>query len=100
MPHTRSAKKRVRQTIKRTLRNKARKSRIRTFVRKVEEAIARGDLEAARAAFVKAESELRRGVTKGVLHINTAARKTSRLARKVKALALAQQQGEPQPAGG
>ncbi len=86
MPHTLSAKKRVRQTVKRTLRNRSRKSRIRTFVRKVEEAIARGDYEAARAAFVQAESELRRGVTKGVLHMNAAARKISRLARKVKAL--------------
>ena len=86
MAHSRSAKKRVRQTLRRTLRNKARKSRIRTFVRKVEEAIARGDYEAARAAFVVAESELRRGVSKGVLHINTAARKISRLAQKVKAL--------------
>lgn len=85
--NTRSAKKRVRQTLRRTLRNKSRRSRIRTFVRKVEEAIAQGDYEAARQAFVNAESELRRGVTKGVLHINTAARKISRLARKVKALA-------------
>ncbi len=86
MAHSRSAKKRVRQTLRRTLRNRSRKSRIRTFVRKVEEAIASGDYEAARAAFVDAESELRRGVTKGVLHINTAARKISRLARRVKAL--------------
>ncbi|GBD43214.1 30S ribosomal protein S20 [bacterium HR40] len=94
MAHTRSAKKRIRQTLKRTLRNKSRKSRIRTFVRKVEEAIANGDYEAARAAFVHAESELRRGVSKGVLHINTAARKISRLARKVKAL----QPQQPAPA--
>lgn len=86
MAHSRSAKKRIRQTLRRTLRNKSRKSRIRTFVRKVEEAVARGDHEAARAAFVAAESELRRGVTKGVLHLNTAARKISRLARRVKAL--------------
>ncbi len=95
-----SAKKRIRQTIKRTMRNKARRSRIRTFVRKVEEAIARGDYEAARAAFVKAESELRRGVTKGVLHINTAARKISRLSKKVKKLGqeLAAR-AEQQPAG-
>lgn len=86
MAHSRSAKKRIRQTLRRTLRNRSRKSRIRTFVRKVEEAIASGDYDAARAAFVAAESELRRGVTKGVLHLNTAARKISRLARKVKAL--------------
>jgi len=95
-----SAKKRIRQTIKRTMRNKARRSRIRTFVRKVEEAIARGDYEAARVAFVQAESELRRGVTKGVLHINTAARKISRLSKKVKKLGqeLAAHAGQ-QPAG-
>ncbi len=86
MAHSRSAKKRVRQTIKRTLRNRSRKTRIRTFVRRAEEAIAAGDPEAARAAFVKAESELRKGVGKGVLHINTAARKISRLARRVKML--------------
>ncbi len=95
MAHSLSAKKRVRQIARRTLRNKSRKSRIRTFVRKVEEAIARGDYEAAREAFVKAESELRRGVTKGVLHINTAARKISRLARRVKAL----KEAAAQPAG-
>ncbi len=86
MAHSRSAKKRVRQTIKRTLRNRSRKTRIRTFVRRAEEAIAAGDPEAARAAFVQAESELRRGVSKGVLHMNTAARKISRLARRVKLL--------------
>jgi small subunit ribosomal protein S20 len=91
--HSRSAKKRIRQTLRRTLRNKSRKSRIRTFVRKVEEAVASGDYEAARAAFVTAESELRRGVTKGVLHIKTAARKISRLARKVKALSPTVQAG-------
>ncbi len=86
MAHSRSAKKRVRQTIKRTLRNRSRKTRIRTFVRRAEEAIAAGDPETARAAFVKAESELRKGVSKGVLHMNTAARKISRLARRVKML--------------
>ncbi len=86
MAHSRSAKKRVRQTIKRTLRNRSRKTRIRTFVRRAEEAIAAGDPEAARAAFVQAESELRKGVSKGVLHMNTAARKISRLARRVKLL--------------
>ena len=93
MAHSRSAKKRVRQTIKRTLRNRSRKTRIRTFVRRAEEAIAAGDPEAARAAFVKAESELRKGVTKGVLHINTAARKISRLARRVKMLSQPENAG-------
>ncbi len=84
MAHSRSAKKRIRQTIKRTLRNRSRRSRIRTFVRHAEEAIASGDPAAAREAVVKAESELRKGVTKGVLHINTAARKISRLVRKAR----------------
>ncbi|HFD16948.1 MAG TPA: 30S ribosomal protein S20 [Rhodospirillales bacterium] len=93
MAHSRSAKKRVRQTLKRTLRNRSRKTRIRTFVRRAEEAIAAGDPEAARAAFVKAESELRKGVTKGVLHINTAARKISRLARRVKMLSQPENAG-------
>jgi small subunit ribosomal protein S20 len=84
--HHRSAKKRIRQTEKRTLINKSRMSRIRTFVRKLELALASGDAETARAAFAQAEPEIRRGVTKGVLHMNTASRKISRLARRVKAL--------------
>lgn len=62
-------------------------SRIKTFVRKVEDALAKGDHETARTAFAAAEPELRRGVTKGVLHLNTASRKISRLSRRVKALA-------------
>ena len=93
MAHSRSAKKRVRFRVWRTLRNRSRKTRIRTFVRRAEEAIAAGDPEAARAAFVKAESELRKGVTKGVLHINTAARKISRLARRVKMLSQPENAG-------
>ena len=86
MAHHRSAKKRIRQTEKRTAVNRSRMSRIKTFVRKVEDALAKGDHDAARAAFVEAEPELRRGVTKGVLHLNTASRKISRLSRRVRAL--------------
>lgn len=67
--------------------NKARRSRIRTFLRKVEEAIASGDKEAATAALRAAQPELMRGVTKGVFHKNTASRKISRLAARVKAIA-------------
>jgi small subunit ribosomal protein S20 len=85
--HHRSAKKRIRQTEKRTAVNRSRMSRIKTFVRKVEDALAKGDVGMAQAAFREAEPELRRGITKGVLHINTASRKISRLSRRVKALA-------------
>jgi small subunit ribosomal protein S20 len=87
MAHTRSAKKRIRQIEKRTARNRARTSRIRTFTRKVEHALTSGNYEAARVAFEAAEPEIRRGVTRGVLHRNTASRKISRLARRVNALA-------------
>ena len=66
--------------------NKARRSRIRTFIRKVEEAIASGDKAVAAAALQAAQPEMMRGVTKGVLHKNTVARKISRLAARVKAL--------------
>lgn len=86
MAHHRSAKKRIRQTEKRTAINRSRVSRIKTFVRKVEMALAKGDQGAAQAAFAAAEPEIRRGVTKGVLHLNTASRKISRLARRVRAL--------------
>lgn len=86
MAHTTSAKKRIRQTERRTLRNRTRKSRIRTFVRRVEEAIESGDKATAQAAFKAAMPELHRGVTKGVLHKNTAARKLSRLSTRIKSL--------------
>lgn len=89
MAHHRSAKKRIRQTEKRTAVNRSRISRIKTFVRKVEDALATGDAEIARTAFAQAEPELRRGVSKGVVHLNTASRKISRLSRRVKALAPA-----------
>ena len=86
MANTPQAKKRARQNEARFQINKARRSRIRTFLRKVEEAIASGDKEAATAALRAAQPELMRGVTKGVLHKNTASRKMSRLSSRVKAL--------------
>lgn len=88
MAHHRSAKKRIRQTAKRTAVNRNRMSRVKTFVRKVEDALASGNYDEARTAFSQAEPELRRGVGKGVLHLNTAARKISRLSRRVKALGV------------
>ena len=87
MANSPQAKKRARQMERRTAVNKARRSRIRTFLRKVEEAIAGGNAEEAAAALKTAQPELMRGVTKGVLHKNTASRKMSRLAARVKALA-------------
>lgn len=89
MANTPSARKRIRQTERRTEVNKARRSRIRTFIRKVEEAIAGGDGSTAAEALRLAQPEIMRGVTKGVLHKNTASRKVSRLAHRVKALATA-----------
>ncbi|MBB5515454.1 small subunit ribosomal protein S20 [Rubricella aquisinus] len=76
----------MRQTERRTAVNTARRSRIRTFLRKVEDAITSGDQAAAAAALKAAQPELMRGVTKGVLHKNTASRKMSRLAHRVKAM--------------
>ncbi|ABL72578.1 MULTISPECIES: 30S ribosomal protein S20 [Paracoccus] len=89
MANTPQSKKRARQLERRTAVNKARRSRIRTFLRKVEEAIASGNAEIAREALNSAQPELMRGVTKGVIHKNTAARKMSRLSARVKALATA-----------
>ena len=86
MANTPQSKKRARQNEARFEVNKARRSRIRTYLRKVEEAIASGDKDAAAAALKVAQPELARGVTKGVLHKNTAARKMSRLASRVKAI--------------
>ncbi|MCB1360189.1 MAG: 30S ribosomal protein S20 [Rhodobacter sp.] len=86
MANTPQSKKRARQNEARFEVNKARRSRIRTYLRKVEEAIASGDAAAAKAALVAVQPELARGVTKGVLHKNTAARKMSRLASRVKAI--------------
>jgi small subunit ribosomal protein S20 len=86
MANIKSAKKRIRKTARRTDINRARMSRVRTFVRTVETAIASGDAAAARAALKEAQPELMRGVTKGVVHRNTAARRISRLNARIKAL--------------
>ena len=87
MANTRSAKKMVRKIERRTEVNKARRSRVRTYVRKVEEAIESGDKTAAAEALKAAQPELMRAVTKGVMHKNTSARKVSRLAARVKSMA-------------
>lgn len=81
-----SAEKRHRQSEKREAVNRARKSRLRTFVKKVEIAIASGDKGAARAAFAEAAPEMQRGITKGIAHRNTVARKLSRLSARIKSL--------------
>ena len=86
MANTPQSKKRARQNEKRFAVNKMRRSRIRTYLRKVEEAIASGDKDAAAEALKVAQPELMRGVTKGVFHKNTAARKMSRLSARVKAI--------------
>ncbi len=86
MANTPQSQKRARQTERRTAVNKARRSRIRTFLRKVEEAIAGGDAQVAAEALRAAQPELMRGVTRGVVHKNTAARKMSRLSARVKAM--------------
>ena len=87
MANTAQSKKRARQAEARQDVNKARRSRIRTFLRKVEEALTSGNADAAATALAAAQPELMRGVTKGVLHKNTASRKMSRLTSRVKALA-------------
>lgn len=86
MANTKSAKKATRVSARRTEINKNRVSRIRTFVRKLEEAIASGNKSDAETAFKAAQPELMRGAQKGVLHKNTASRKVSRLAARVKAI--------------
>ncbi|MGI4851686.1 MAG: 30S ribosomal protein S20 [Janthinobacterium lividum] len=86
MANIESAKKRARQNIVRNTRNHARITRIRTFLRKVEEAITAGDKNVAQESLKVAQPEIMRGVSKGVLHINTASRKVSRLAARVNAL--------------
>lgn len=86
MPHHKSAEKRLRQTEKRTVINRSRMSRVRTFVKKVESAIESGDKTAAQSAFQLAQPELHRATTKGVMHKNTVARKLSRLATRINAL--------------
>lgn len=86
MANTPQSKKRARQNEKRFAVNKARRSRIRTYLRQVEEAIALGDKDAATKALRAAQPELMRGVTKGVMHKNTASRKMSRLSARVNAI--------------
>jgi small subunit ribosomal protein S20 len=86
MANHKSAEKRIRQTERRTAVNRARVSRVRTFIKKVETAIESGNKDAARDAFLAAQPELQRGVGKGVVHKNTAARKLSRLSSRIKAL--------------
>ena len=86
MANTAQSKKRARQSEARQDINKARRSRIRTFLRKVEEALASGDQANAAVALKNVQPELARGITKGVMHKNTVARKMSRLASRLKAL--------------
>ena len=88
MANTPSAKKRVRQLARKTEVNKARRSRIKTFIKKVEESIVAGDSGEAKMAFKLAQPEIQRGVTKGIFHKNTASRKISRLLKRVKAVAV------------
>lgn len=87
MANTPQAKKRARQNERRFQVNKARRSRVRSSLRKVEEAIASGNKDDATAALRAAQPELMRGVTKGIFHKNTIARKMSRLSARVKAIA-------------
>ena len=89
MANNPGAKKAIRKIEARTAVNKARRSRVRTFVRKFEEALAAGDAALAKTAFVEAQSELMRAVGKGVVHKNTGSRKVSRLAAQLKKLATA-----------
>ena len=84
MANTPGAKKAIRKIARRTEVNKARRSRVRTYLRKFEEALTAGDAGAAKLAFVEAQSELMRAVSKGVVHKNTGARKVSRLAARLK----------------
>lgn len=88
MANTTSAKKATRKIARRTAVNKARRSRVRGFIRKVEEAIASGDAALAKSALQAAQPELQRAASKGVVHANTASRKISRLASRVKALSI------------
>ena len=86
MANTVSAKKMTRKIAKRTVVNRARRSRMRTFLRKVEEAIATGDQAAAQAALRAAQPEIMRAAQNGIVHKNTASRKVSRLASRIRAL--------------
>jgi small subunit ribosomal protein S20 len=81
-----SSKKAIRHIAKRTAINKSRINRIRTFIKQLEELITKSDKKAALAKFRETQSEVMRGVTKGVIKKNTASRKVSQLSAKVKAL--------------
>ncbi len=81
-----SAKKRVRRNERRAVINTARRSRIRTFIKKVETAISSGDSNAAKDALKAAQPEIQKGVSKGIIHKNTAARKLSRLSASIKSI--------------
>ena len=87
MANTTSAKKMTRKIAKRTIINRSRRSRMRTFLRKVEEAIAGGDQAVAADALRAAQPELMRAAQKGIVHKNTASRKVSRLASRIRQLA-------------
>jgi len=87
MANTKSAKKAARQATRRTEVNKSRRSRLKVYVRKVEEALASGDKAAAKSALAAAEPVLARTAQKGIIHKKTAARKVSRLAARLKAMA-------------
>ena len=89
MANNPGAKKAIRKIAKRTAVNSARRSRVRTFLRRFDEAVATGDSGAAKVAFEVAQSELMRAVSKGVVHANTGARKVSRLHRQLKKIAAA-----------
>ncbi|MGD1955819.1 MAG: 30S ribosomal protein S20 [Sphingomonadales bacterium] len=89
MANTPQARKRIRRNNRRTDINTARRSRLRTFIRKVETAIAAGDSSAAQSALKDMQPELRRAAAKGIVHKNTAARKLSRLNARVKAISAA-----------
>ena len=89
MANTPGSKKAIRKIARRTEVNKSRRSRVRTYLRYFEEALAAGDAEKAKAAFTEAQSELMRAVSKGVVHKNTGARKVSRLHARLKKLAAA-----------
>lgn len=86
MANTKSAKKRIRRNGRKEVVNKTRLSRIRTFIKKVETAIAAGDKDAAETSFKTLQPEFQRGVAKGLFHKNTFARKTSRLSKGIKAI--------------
>jgi small subunit ribosomal protein S20 len=89
MANTPGAKKAVRKIERRTAVNRARRSRVRTYLRRFEEAVQAGDADTAKSAFIEAQSELMRAVSKGVVHKNTGARKVSRLAAQLRKLSAA-----------